>query len=227
MKRILSLLALSLLWPLPAFAALSVVTGNTIQGSPYTGLSLSASVPANSEIVVLYQGGTAPPTISDSINGSYTSMLFNATSALGMMVVKTTASGNPTITITGTSGYTYLSVMAITGFSGTPTVDTSIQNNATGSGTTATINATSGHNNEVLLVGQNVNNYVSGVTVSGYSPAVSGNTNQTGFYAIETTSGTVNNFSGTFTPSGTWYLQLAGIYDSGSAAKPSAFFLAM
>lgn len=199
----------------PAWAALSVTTGQSPSGNPPGTCTIAASVGTGQVILVMTQG--TPPadlTVTDNKNaGDYSLLASYSAPSMGIFWIKTNASGAPAISLSGTTGYTYLWCFAVTGFVGTPTVDSALTNTATGSGTALAINATSNHNNEVMLV--HVGEiYSHSVTVSGWSEGTGGgDASASGFYSIEASAGTANNFAGTWSASGVWYLLLAGIYD--------------
>ena len=213
----------ALLMAAPASAALTAVQGTGVQqGNPPSACSVSASVGVGQAVIIFFEsnGALTGITVTSNVTSSNLSQLAAyPVSGTGTYQAIywgiTTSSGTPSITVTGTAGYTYDSCMAVTGFSGTPTADTAIVNTSTGTGTTATINATSNHNNEAMLVSQYTGDYATAPTVTGWTeaaPAV-----QPGYYAIEASSGTANNWVGTFGTSTTWYLLLAGVYDPGVA----------
>lgn len=221
---------LALLGCAPAFAdTFTFVPGHYLNGNPPGTCTISATVATGQIIIALQDSGGTSTSVADSVNtGSY-SVLYSVTNASHLQrifwIVTNSASGAATLTLSGSSGFTYFQCFAVTGFTGTPTSDASIQNYATGTGVTLAINATSNFANEVLLINE-LNNSSEAVTVSGWTNV--GSSNSTiGFYAFEPTSGTANNFSGTVTTSATWYLQLAGIYDlpAGSYAPQSLTLL--
>lgn len=214
-----------------AWAALSVISGNFEQGNPPTGLKISSTVASGQVIVVFATYGVSSGwTVSDNVNsGNYTLLANYSSPDMAIYWKVTNASGEPSISISGTMGYSYASSLAITGFVGTPTLDTAIINTATGTSASEAINATSNANNEVLLIAQvNSSVFVANLTVTGWNSATTGSSNlaQAGWYAIEPSAGTQNNFSAALGSSYTWYVQLAGIYDpSSSGTVPPGFFL--
>lgn len=215
MKKWLILLAL--IASSGAFAdTFAFVSGQYKNGNPPGTCAISASVAAGQVIIGLQEGGGTSTSVSDGTN-TY-SVLYSVTSvAQRIFWTKVSTTGTYTLTLSGSSGTTYFQCFAVTGFTGTPTSDTSIQNRATGTGTTLAINATSNFNNEVLIINE-FNSSTEAVTVTGWNNVGSG-ASTIGFYAFESTSGTTNNFSGTISTSASWYLALAGIYDSGGGAS--------
>ena len=210
-----------------AFAALTGVSGASKSGNPPAGCTLSASIGVGQVVVAFTQGGTLPgtATVSDNVNSGDYSILQSFPAENMVIYWKiTNAAGTPTVTVTNPGGFSYIWCMGITGFSGTPTSDAAIQNTASGTSTTPTISAINNFNNEVMLVGVGIS-YTQSVTVSGWSAAVSTDKGN-GFYSIEASSGTANNFNGSWGTSQAWFIQLAGIYDAGGSAKQSGqFFL--
>lgn len=214
MKKLLAVLLL--LGCSPAFAALTEVSGHYVQGNPPGTCTLTSSVGTGQAIVVMtLEGALSTITVSDNVNsGSYSQLAVYNSANLKISWIKTNAAGTPTITVSGTSGYSYVWCFAFTGFTGTPTADTALTNTATGTGTTIAINATSNFANEAMLVEAQAGSATQAITVSGWSGA---SNNDGAFYAIEASAGTANNFSGTISPSQTWHALLAGIYDAAGA----------
>lgn len=208
----------ALLFASPAFAGLSVVTGKRIGGNPPGTCAISANVGSGQAIVVMTEGSTPGSlTITDNVNSGNYSLISTAFSNMGVFWMKTNASGTPTVTLAGTTGFTFVWCFALTGFAGTPTVDTAIENTASGSSVSPAISATSNFNNEAMLV-HGGKLYTESITVSGWTDGTTsgsggGASDSSGFYAIEATSGTANNFSGSISTSQAWSLMLAGIYD--------------
>lgn len=222
------LLLILALFSAPAFATLSVTTGQSLGGNPPGTCSISASVGSGQAVVVMTEG-TAPGTltITDSVNsGNYSLISLYSGEAMGVFWMKTNNTGSPpVITVSGTTGYTYVWCFAVTGFVGTPTVDTGIASTNSGSDKFPTINATSNFNSEIMLVHAG-KTYTEAITVTGWSKGATGSLNaESAFYAIEVTAGTANNFDGSISTSQTWYLMLAGIYDASSAQGAASMFL--
>lgn len=213
----------------PAFAGLSIVYGSSAQSSSSLSAALSGSMGPGQVILACVQGSPASSlTVSDNVNsGNYSLLQSYSAPFMAIFWKITTATGTPTVTVTGLTGYTYLWDMGVIGFVGTPTADTAIENTATGTGTTLSINAASNFANEVMLVCAG-DSYTQKVTLgSGWANGTGVPLDYTEFYAIEASPAT-NNFSGTWGTSQTWYLQLVGIYDAGSSSSHSAgFFLSM
>lgn len=216
------LLLLSLLACTHAFAALTAVQGQTISGSPPGTCTIGGTVGPGQAIVVVTSAGTIT-SITDSVNsGDYTIIAsYSGEGRIWLMIAN--ASGTPVISLNGTTSYMYVSCAAITGFVGTPTVDTSFSpSTATGTGTVQSLNVTSNFNNEALLILQNNSaNYTTNLTVSGWTGMGVISTSQVGWYSIEATAGTANNWSATMNASYTWYVLVAGIYDPGASASPN------
>jgi hypothetical protein len=220
------LLPLLLLWACsPAFATLSYVNGAYETGNPAGTCTISSTLGVGQVIVAIAKGGSlsSSSTVSDSVDtGNYTLITSAGSGHQWMWWITTNASSSSYVVTLGTQGGStvYWKCFAITGFVGTPTLDSAILNTATGSGTTMAINATSNFNTEFLFV--NAFNDTSGTSTPG---SATGWTQlpgafSMGYYAYEATSGTVNNLSASLSPTNTWYLQLAGIYDN-TGAKPS------
>jgi hypothetical protein len=215
MRKLLAVLLLLIC--APAFAdTFALVAGQYKNGNPPPTCAISSSVGSGQVIIAMQEGGGTSTTVSDGTN-TY-NVLYSVTSvAQRIFWAVTSASGTYTLTLSGSSGTTYFHCFAFTGFTGTPTSDTAIQNRATGTGVTLAINATSNFANEVLLINEFNANTEAVTGTTGWTNAGSG-ASTLGFYAFEASSGTANNFSGSITTSSAWYLQLAGIYDNGGSA---------
>jgi hypothetical protein len=168
-------------------------------------------------------------TVADTVNtGNYSQLSYYSAGGNGLAIYWkiANATGNPTITLTGGGGYSYMTCGRISGFTGTPTVDSALTATNTATGTTPNINATNNFANECMLVAWEDNSGY-GQQMTGYSGWTDATTTsvgqQPGFYAIENSAHTTNNFSGTSSPSEQWWLLLGGIYDlPPSAAIPAA-----
>jgi hypothetical protein len=219
MKKLLALLLLFSVSP--AWAALTAgnCNGATISNTNPVTVGPLTSIASGQAIVVdvaNWSGETI--TVSDGTNGSYTAANSSATGpAQGWWWVKTTATATPTVSITNPSADNLVvTVCEITGFTGTPTIDTGLE--AAFSGSTATVSAsplTTGHATEMMLFG-----LTAIVSHTNWSSAPAGWTDQVGpdaqtiLTAYEATSGTTNNVSGTLVTAQNWYGLSVGIYDA-------------
>jgi len=170
---------------------------------------------------VTNNSGSGAFTVSDNLNGSYTELYSYYSSALGYNVtlwwVVVNTAGTPTITVTGTGGYFQVSCSGFSGFLGTPTSDTAIQANYSGSSTTSISisTITSNYNNELMIVTP-ANN----ITYIPTAPTGWGTGYAALYCSIQSTAGTNAPFNGTFAASCTWDAIVAGIYDNPTVSGP-------
>jgi hypothetical protein len=195
--------------------SLSVITGGPNGGGdPTTSSTLNSSIGIGQVVLAFVQGGTIPAgtTVSDNVNtGNYLLLGDYPAENMAIYWIITNAIGTPTVTL-AQAGFSFIWVMGVTGFVGTPTSDTAIQATATGTSTTPTLAAASNFANEIMLMNVGIT-YSQAVTATGWTKGTTGAGNGfNAFYAIEAVP-TTNNFNGTWGTSQQWFLQLAGIYD--------------
>lgn len=197
--------------------SLTVVKGVHSSGNPPGTITLSGSIGTGQLICVWVDGGGIPgsETVSDNVNtGSYTRADSYSAGHMALYYIVTNATGTPVISIASTGGFADCWACGVTGFAGTPTLDSGLTATATGTGTALAINATSNFPNEIMLANLNYSTtYTNPVTGNSWSLATSA-TDSTfnAFYAIENAP-TANNFAGTIAASQTWFLQITGFYD--------------
>lgn len=197
---------------------LSVVTGVEAAGNPPAGVALASSLGIGQVVLAFVQGGTIPASsvVTDNVNsGNYSLLCDVPAQNLAVYWKITNASGTPTVSLASPGGFAFLWAMGVKGFVGTPTQDTGITANTSGTSLAPTLNATSNFANEIMLMSCGIT-YTDNITVSGWTPGTSSGATKllNAFYAIEATAGTTNNFVGSIAGSQTWYLQLCGIYDN-------------
>lgn len=176
-------------------------------------------------------------TVSDNVNsGNYTLLNFHldtgSASSFGIYFKVANAAGTPTVSASlASSQFGALEISRFNGFVGTPTPDATI--NASGpfvaTGTTAISCSpiTTNFNNELLLTCQGFNptNTYTTPTISGWTALDGGTFGSPSYYAVEVSSGTTNNFVGTYGASTSWQNVFAGIYDAPNSGISVAWWV--
>ena len=173
-----------------------------------------------------WPGGTL--IVTDSIyntNWTQATSLYDATSqggAAGFFFQCPTGSASlPLVTLTmQNASYGVIVIEHYTGFVGTATLDsTIIQQLAkpTNQSSVTFSTITTGYNNEILGICGYTTSYLPS-TPSGWTVSGTPNVSPFAFYAIETSSGTTNNFSQTLNASAPYDAVLFGVYDNPSSA---------
>jgi hypothetical protein len=213
-----------------AFAGLTVSQSAKGSGANPTA-TFSSSVSSGSVIfAIIAANGWAGtlPTVTDNVNsGSYSQLGCYHNTSYGYLVceywIVANSTGTPTVSVSYSGYYATVYVGQVTGFAGTPTADSSIVADFSGSGTTISVSpATTNYNNEIMLIGLTTSggfgtsgsgawNTLGGCTAAYNCPAV---------YSIEVTSGTTDNFSATLSASSDWIALLGGIYDGSGPFNP-------